>query len=175
MKLLSLLLAVALAAASFAVAAAPTAKPKDPTAAALEAEAVAEADLILDVPGYLAARAEQLHEAEKGSYGRIPRPELDRLRTAYATMGRLLEGRDTAQTLPTREKVELFNAQETISSILKGEFASAVICERNRSTGSNIRNTRCVKRGDREKRREDSQDYMLRNNHADPNTCVFDC
>jgi hypothetical protein len=145
------------------------------TDAAIEAEATEEVAKITDVPSYLVAREKELAYAEEGGFGRIPRPDMDRLRTAYATMNRLLQGQASAQDLPIREKVELFNTQETITAILKGDAATAVHCERSRSVGSNIRSTQCVERRSRDKRREDSQDYMHRHNALDSNTCVFNC
>jgi hypothetical protein len=128
--------------------------------AALQADATEAAQEILDVPGYLALRADQLREAERGGYGRIARPTMDRLRIAYATMQRLLEGRGSALELSPVQQVELFNAQETISATLAHQSENALICERSRSTGSHIRNTRCFTRAERELQRQREQDGM---------------
>jgi hypothetical protein len=154
------LLAVALALPLTTAAWANTTDPLRGDAAALQADATEAEEEILDVPGYLALRAEQLQEAERGGYGRIARPTMDRLRTAYATMQRLLDGRASALDLSPEQQVELFNAQETISATLAHQSENALICERSRSTGSHIRNTRCFTRAEREIQRQREQDGM---------------
>jgi hypothetical protein len=141
-----------------------------PTAAEppdLQERATAEAARILDVDGYLALRAAELRDAEQGRFGRIPRPDLDRLRVAHATMARLLDGRGSALELDINQRVELFNSQQTISSILDHQADTALVCERSKRTGTNIRETRCFTRAERELRRQAEQDG-LRVPHIDP-------
>jgi hypothetical protein len=140
------------------------------TDAAIAAEAEAEAEKILDVPVYLAARERQLQEAEAGGYGKIPRPDMDRLRTAHATTARLLAGHQTATELGLRQKIELFNAQEAMTTILEHQSQTALICERVKPTGSHMRVNRCHTRAEREARRMTEQDGM-RTNHMTP-PCV---
>jgi hypothetical protein len=137
------------------------------TDAAIEAEATAEAEKIMDVPAYLAERETQLKEAEAGEYGKISRPDMDRLRTAYAATTRLLAGRETAAELGMRQKIELFNAQETMTTILEHQSQTALICERVKATGSHLRVNRCHTRAEREARRVTEQDGM-RTNHMTP-------
>ena len=162
--------AIALALAGVLVAA-PAQANRDPTEVALEAEAIREAEKIVDVEGYLAMRQAELQEVEDGGYGKIRRSDMDRLKTAYATMQRLLQGRRTALELGTPQRVELFNAQETISSILAHQSENALICERIKATGSHMRQTRCHTRAQRESQRNAEQEGMLRTNHRDPGIC----
>lgn len=133
----------------------------------VEAAAEAAAAKILDVPLYLAQRESDMEEARNGQYGRIPRPEMGRLQTSYDTIVRLLDGQDSIEALSTPQKVELFNAQQTFLSILEHQSETAVICERTRHIGSNIRRTACATRAERDLRREAEQDGM-RTNHMTP-------
>jgi len=129
-------------------------------------------DAIGSVEEYLQARAAQVAKAERGEYGRISRRDTTRLRTANATIQLLLGGQESALDLRPWQKVELFNAQETIASILKQQSETAMVCEQVRRTGSKIPTTSCATRAEREARRAVDSDMIQQRNSSTGPECA---
>lgn len=90
--------------------------------------------------------------AREGQYGRINRRDMQALEEAHATVKRLLDGRDAPEELANEDRVALFNAQHTITSIVGNDDKNRKICKRVAVTGSRVAATECLTVAEREAR-----------------------
>jgi hypothetical protein len=97
-------------------------------------------------------------------YSEISQADRDQVLGLLARIESLLESVDNVDALPMQSRIELFNDQERINTILTGARAdSRMICTRTQVTGSHRKQQVCMTVADRERRRErDREDAMLK-------------
>jgi hypothetical protein len=69
---------------------------------------------------------------------KLSRNEWARLERAQAVLRSRLEGRTSLDELSADARTDVFNAQEEVAALIRGEESERVICRRERPTGSNI-------------------------------------
>jgi hypothetical protein len=126
----------------------------DPPAQAPVAErADAQAERIADDTGrYLDELDQAIKLANDGQYGRLPRGSGGRLAEARQTIGNLLKDGVDPRSLKPEQRIELFNAHQTIESIIKKNDKDRIVCTRETNTGSRVSTTECLTVGEREER-----------------------
>lgn len=90
--------------------------------------------------------------ARAGEYGKIKADDLSRLDQARKRINELLEGHEHARQLSADERIELFNAQELITSIVRNDEKSRRVCTKVRGTGTRIARSECLTVAQREQR-----------------------
>ena len=146
----SIALIIALSAAPLAIAQAPAAA-KSPTPVAVES-------------GDFAAQRAAIEKAlgDGKTYVEISSADRSDVRTALDRMSRLLDGGKTTESLTEDQKVELFNQQEIINTLLtRAASDSRVVCDRIEKTGSHRKITVCRTVAERDRRRQTDQDKFL--------------
>jgi hypothetical protein len=142
----ALLLAVAFAAPAFA---------QDSAQAAADAQVD---KIATNVAKYIAEIDRAIALAKTGGYGKLQRGSEARLVAARETIGALLKDVSDPHELSDDKRLALFNAHETIASILKHQDKSRVVCTREKKTGSRLGTTECLTVGEREERARVSAD-----------------
>ncbi len=70
-------------------------------------------------------------------------------------------GEGNAESLPPEKRVQVFNDQELVNTLLtKARADSRLVCRREKSIGSNRPSTQCATVAQRERMRRDSQRHM---------------
>ena len=110
---------------------------------------------IADAEQYLASIDHTLELASKGEYGKLKRGSEKRLRAARDLIAGLLEGHASARELPQADRIAIFNAQETIKSIIDSQDKDRMVCSRTTTIGSILPATECMTVGERERRGRD--------------------
>ncbi|HET6604711.1 MAG TPA: hypothetical protein VFG21_10980 [Xanthomonadaceae bacterium] len=111
--------------------------------------------LIEDVPQFLAVERERALKFERSdAYQDLPRDAVRRLEQAQRTLFERLEGHAHASELDHDERIAVFNAQETINAIYAQAEDQKLICERRRVVGSNIPQTVCITKAERDHHRQ---------------------
>lgn len=80
---------------------------------------------------------------------------------ALDRMQKRLEGIDSVSQLSKTDKIEVFNDQELINTLLTSAAAdSRLICRREKTLGSNMRGNSCLTVAERRRRQQESQDQV---------------
>jgi hypothetical protein len=140
----SLLLAVACVAPAFAQE-----PPADPAAQVAKADAQVER-IASDTSKYLDELDAAIELAKKGTYGKLPKGAGNKLEDSREFIGKLLAGDRDPRTLDRDQRLALFNAHETIRSIINNDDKSRVVCKREQHLGSRVATTECLTIGERE-------------------------
>jgi hypothetical protein len=123
---------------------------------------VAKADTyarsITDAAAFVEEVNETLANARQGLYGSIKADDVDRLDQAQDTITNLLDGEESAAKLAPEERIELFNAQEVITSILRNDEKNRKVCLNIKTTGSRITKRECLTVAQREARAKAARD-----------------
>ena len=90
--------------------------------------------------------------AKEGGYGKLQRGSEARLAEARQTIGDLLKDVSDPRDLPADKRIALFNAHQTIESIINKQDKDRVVCTRERKTGSRMGITECLTVAEREER-----------------------
>ncbi len=99
--------------------------------------------------------------ADGKTYAEISQTDRREVRTALERMSVLLEGGKSADALTDDQKVDLFNAQETVNSLLtRAASDSRVVCSRVEKTGSHRKISVCSTVAERDRRRARDQDRL---------------
>lgn len=79
------------------------------------------------------------------------------------TMGKLLDGKTGLDQLNADQRIQLFNHQEKVNSLLTGAAEdSRLICRRETKTGSHRQETKCMTVAQSRRAREDAEDTLRR-------------
>ena len=130
--------------------------------------ALANTPVAVDAGDFAAQRA----NIEKGladgkTYAEISASDRSKVRESLDRMAAMLEGGKTPETLPADQKVDLYNSQETINTILAQAAAdSRMVCTREVATGSHRKVTTCATAAERARRRQQDQDAMSKSQRA---------
>jgi hypothetical protein len=130
----------------------------DPPAATVAEQADTQVQKIgSDTAKYLAELDGAIALAKSGQYGKLKRGSEQALADARQTIGNLLrDGVDPRQLKP-EERIALFNAHQTIESILRKDDKSRMVCTREAEIGSRVTTTRCMTVGEREEQARAAQ------------------
>ena len=130
--------------------------------------ALANTPVAVDAGDFAAQRA----NIEKGladgkTYAEISASDRSKVRESLDRMAAMLEGGKTPETLPADQKVDLYNSQETVNTILSQAAAdSRMVCTREVATGSHRKVTTCATAAERARRRQQDQDAMSKSQRA---------
>jgi hypothetical protein len=128
--------------------------------------AQANAERIGDAGAFLTEVDTTVEMARAGEYGRLKKGTLVRIEMARDRMNDLLEGHDNALELDPEERLELYNAQEMITSAIRNDDKNRTVCKREMITGSRLPKTECMTVAEREARRRaaaENTDKFIRN------------
>lgn len=101
----------------------------------------------------------EMRTSEK--YAGLTAEDYERVSAALDRMGTLLEGVVSIDDMPYDKRVELFNEQETINTVLtNANENNQLVCERQKRTGSHMTRTQCISVRDRELARERGQEVL---------------
>jgi hypothetical protein len=154
----SILLASILAFASAGFAASASAGSIDEQANSVSARADAQVEKIsADLAKYIGEIDRAIAMAKAGGYGKLERGSEARLRDAREVIGDLLKDVRDPRELPPDQRIALFNAHQTIESVINKQDKSRVVCTRERKTGSRVATTECLTVAEREERNRISQ------------------
>lgn len=107
------------------------------------------------------AAADVRKEMESGGrYAFVKPDERDKVEAGLGDMYKLFEKDDSVEHMTGDDKIALFNAQESVNSILTSRDRDRLICERGTLTGSRIVSTSCHTYGELEAARQASQKLM---------------
>jgi hypothetical protein len=118
----------------------------------LSARANARAESGFNVERFIEETNTAVDLAAQGGYGPLRRGQMDRLEDSRNTIVRLLDGRSSAVELGPEARLELYNAQETITAILRNEDKDRVVCTKGSVTGTRLAKTECMTVAERELR-----------------------
>lgn len=99
-------------------------------------------DPVLQIPQTL----KSLDEAKAGKYGELRRTDRQRLETAKREISALQAHSPDLTQLDAGEKVRLFNAQESILSIVTGLKSSEMVCTYTTRAGTRFKSKHCTTR-----------------------------
>jgi hypothetical protein len=154
----NLLLASLLAFASAGFAGGATAGSIDEQANSVSARADAQVEkMSVDLAKYIGEIDRAIALAKAGGYGRLERGSEARLAESRQVIGDLLKDVRDPRELPPDQRIALFNAHQTIESILNKQDKDRVVCTRERKTGSRVGVTECLTVAEREERAKISQ------------------
>lgn len=129
--------------------------------------------LKMDNVGVFLEYQESLRDGyQDGSLGSLNEREQRLFEDSQRTIERLLGDVDSVDELSANQKVELYNAQEAINAIIRGNAENRQICRRQVQTlGSNIRKTECYTARQRDEMLRQAQrglDWVRRNSGQCP-------
>jgi hypothetical protein len=130
--------------------------------------AFANNPVAVDAGDFAAQRA----NVEKGladgkTYAEISSADRARVRESLDQMAAMLEGGKTPDALTADQKVDLYNKQSTVNTILtQAASDSAVVCTRETVTGSHRKATTCATVAERARRRQQDQDTLGKSQRA---------
>jgi hypothetical protein len=99
--------------------------------------------------------------ARKGDYGPLKKDQLRQLQTAQEEIEGLLAGRTQLKELSEQGRVALFNAQQTITAILRSDEKDRKICKREVVIGSRLNRNVCLTVAEREARAKAAKAAMV--------------
>lgn len=120
--------------------------------ATLAQRADAEARKITDAEAFLDEIDETLAMAREGTYGPLKKGSMVQAESARDKIARLLEGHENAMELQPDERIELYNAQETIVAMVRNEDKDRMVCKKEIRLGSRMPTTECLTVAQREEK-----------------------
>ena len=132
-------------------------------------EPVVVKDVAVFVEHQMALRADLEGNSKKFSH--IKDSSKRELYRAQDKMLDMLKGKKTIDDLSEYEKVEVYNLQEEIASILVGAEDDRQVCERSDRMGSHFKDVKCMSKRDRDRARDDYRDLLLFPHTCSGGTC----
>ncbi|MCX7032492.1 MAG: hypothetical protein NT046_00745 [Arenimonas sp.] len=122
----------------------------------------ADAPVAVDADDFSGQRTQiEKDLADGDTYVEISSADRGRVKASLERISALLEGGKTPEALSADQKVDLYNNQEIINTILTQAAAdSRKVCTREAATGSNRRVTTCTTVAERTRRREKDQEAL---------------
>lgn len=137
--------------------------------ASLAQRADAEARKITDAEAFIDEIDETLAMAREGTYGRLKKGSMVQAESARNKIARLLEGHENAMELQPEERIELYNAQETIVAMVRNDDKNRMVCKKEIRLGSRMPTTECLTVAQREEKARGARDGA---NDTLRNVCV---
>lgn len=100
--------------------------------------------------------------ARAGEFGEIADADLADMDQAHATIKALLAGHDRTRELKPAQRIELYNAQELITAIVRGDEDARRVCTSTGVTGTRQTRTECLTKAEREEKRKRAREATLR-------------
>ena len=148
MRLSSLFIALALAGASL-------------TATAGTRSASAEPVVIRDVPAFLEYQRDVRADVRKGSkYKHVDNASKAELMRAQDELFAILEGKRSIEELSDEDRLAVYNAQTKVAAVLNDAELDRPMCKREKRLGSNMAQTVCTTKREREDKAKHGQDLM---------------
>jgi hypothetical protein len=171
MKFTSTVFAAALGVLVAGVAAANTTE--DPAAIPGQSLPATATDPVKQIPHTLKA----LEDAKAGKYGELRAEHRQALDKADRDIQRLTQGHQDLHELNAQEKIELFNAQETILGIVDKVKLTKLVCTYTAQAGTRFKKKHCMSREMAEASRRGAKDAVndMQYRMCDPagsNTCA---
>jgi hypothetical protein len=129
---------------------------------ATEQKADAYADTIGNAPEFLREVDDTMLMALAGEYGAIKGADVERLKQARDTIVLLLKDEQRATDLRPDQRLELYNAQEVMTAILRNDEKNRKVCTRIQSLGTRITQRECMTVAQREQRTRDARENTER-------------
>ena len=95
--------------------------------------------------------------ARKGEYGAITAENAQRLDQAQLTIVSLLKDRKSSLELKPDQRIEVYNAQELITSILRNDEKGRIVCTKVSAIGTRVPKRECMSIAKREARARDAR------------------
>jgi hypothetical protein len=111
-----------------------------------------------NIPVYIDRLHQTVQLARAGEYGKVKDEDMDRISVAAGHIENVLRDRKDDSGLSEEQRLELFNAQETISSILRDDEDSRIVCTREKGTGTRLTAKECMTVGQRKARAEQARE-----------------
>lgn len=126
--------------------------------------ALANTPVAVDAGDFAVQRANIEKDLADGkTYRELSSADRAQVRESLDRMAGILEGGNSTDDLSEDKKVDLYNAQETINTLLTQAAAnSRMVCSREAPTGSQRKITTCITAAERTRRRDDDQDRLRR-------------
>ena len=116
------------------------------------------AERVSDAQAFVEEIDRSLEMAREGVYGKIKDADMTRMKDARDTIATLLQGHERATQLPADQRIELYNAQELITSIIRDDDKNRKVCERLKEIGTRITKRECLTVAERERRSRDAKE-----------------
>ena len=125
--------------------------------------------VVKDIPTFVEHQMALRADLEGGGkkFAHIKDSSKRELYRAQDRMLDILKGKRTIDDLNEFERVEVYNLQEEIGSILEGAEGDRQVCERSDRMGSHFKEVKCMSKRDRDRARDDYRDLLLF-----PKTCA---
>ena len=120
--------------------------------ATLAQRADAEARKITDAEAFIDEIDETLDMARAGTYGRLKKGSMVQAEMSRDKIADLLEGHENAMELQPDERIELYNAQERITAMVRNDDKGRMICKKEIRLGSRFPSTECLTVAQREEK-----------------------
>jgi hypothetical protein len=116
----------------------------------LSDRANAAAERITDAEKFVNEVKESVRMARNGDYGKLKRGAIGELEDASDTIADLLDGHEKATDLRPDERIDLYNAQELIASIIRDDDKNRIVCKRVAAIGTRLAKAECMTIAQRE-------------------------
>jgi hypothetical protein len=126
----------------------------------LEERADARAERITDAQAFVKEIDLTIELTKAGDYGRIKEGDMDRVIEARNTIASLLEGHTRATELEPEQRLELYNAQELITAIVRNDEKNRKVCKRVKVVGTRVPKNECLTVAEREQRARNAKDSI---------------
>ncbi|MCB1588679.1 MAG: hypothetical protein KDI56_07235 [Xanthomonadales bacterium] len=126
-----------------------------------------KAESISNADAFVSEIDQSLQLAREGVYGDIKAADMERLQQSRDKIATLLDGHATATELHPDQRIELYNAQELIISIIRNDDKNRKVCERVKQAGSRVTKRECLTVAEREQRARAARDAAARMQRVD--------
>lgn len=113
-----------------------------------------------DPQRYLSQIHAKVEEAKSGKKGKLKMSDVRRLDSAERRIELLVAGKSALSDLDAEQRVEVYNAQETIDGIVASNSAGRLVCSHVQVSGTRLKTTRCLSRADSEARARASREAL---------------
>ena len=119
-----------------------------------------EPQKLASIDEFLARQDELRAGLQDGSLGELSERDLEEVMSRQDELRALLSSVDSVDQLTETQKIEAFNAQNTINGIITRSIAKTPICRRETAVGTHRMRTVCMTARQRDDMRESSSDTM---------------
>jgi hypothetical protein len=113
-----------------------------------------------DPMSQIPATLQGLREAKAGKYGKLRADDKQRLDAADRQIGMLISSHDDLSQLDAQERMQLFNAQETVMAIVSGLRRNELVCTYRANAGTRFKTKHCMTREMAEAMRKASREDL---------------
>lgn len=111
-----------------------------------------------DPARYLQDQRAKVADARAGKYGKLSPLDIRRIDAAEQDIVQIVSGRESLDELDARERITVYNAQETIASIASGDRNSRMVCKQVQRAGTRLKTMQCMSAEEDEMRTEGARE-----------------